>query len=341
MKSANVLSAFLILALSATAASAGGRYGPGVSDTEIKIGEVMPYSGPAAAFGVTGLPERAYFTMLNEKGGVNGRTINFISLDSAYSPPKALEAARRLVEQDRVFAMFGSLGTPVNAALQRYLTDAKVPNLLVRSGASQFNDPRHYPWTVTAGPLYQTEGRIYGTYILAAKPGARIAVLYQHDDYGRDYLAGLRAGRGAKADVMIAATATYEVSDPTVDSQVIALNASGANTMVYIATPKFAALAIRKVADLGWKPLQIVNFPAATTTIMKAAGRAAATGVTTAWSAGVDPSDPTRAGEAEMIAYRDFMKRYYPQGEPENAFALNGYSLAIWTRKSCGAAVTT
>jgi branched-chain amino acid transport system substrate-binding protein len=260
---------------------------------------------------------------------VNGRRINFVSLDSAYSPPKALEAARRLVEQDRVFTMFGSLGTPVNAALQRYLTDAKVPNLFVRSGASQFNDPLHYPWTVTAGPLYQTEGRIYGKYILATKPGAKIAVLYQHDDYGRDYLAGLRAGLGALADAMIVATQTYEISDPTVDSQVIALNASGADTIVYIATPKFAALAIRKVGDLGWKPLQIVNFPSATVTIMKAAGRAAATGMITAFSAGVDPSDPTRAGDPEMIAYRDFMKRYYPQGEPENAFALNGYSVAM------------
>jgi branched-chain amino acid transport system substrate-binding protein len=310
-------------------AAAEKQYGPGVSDTEIKIGEVMPYSGPAAAFGVIGLAEAAYFKMVNEQGGVNGRRIAFLSLDSAYSPPKALEGVRQLVERDRVFAMVGSLGTPVNVATQRYLTDAKVPNLFIRSGASRFNDPEHFPWTISAGPLYRTEARIYGKFILAAKPGAKIAVLLQHDDYGRDYLAGLRDGLGARADAMIVATATYETSDPTVDSQMIALQASGADTLLYIATPKFAALAIRKVGGLGWKPLQIVNFPAATVTIMTAAGTAAATGAITAFSAATDPSDPTRANDPTMQTYRAFMKRYYPGGDPTNAFALNGYSIAI------------
>lgn len=309
-------------------AAAEKQYGPGVSDTEIKIGEVMPYSGPAAAFGVLGRTEQAYFKMLNGKGGVNGRRIAFLSLDSAYSPPKALEAARRLVEQDHVFAMFGDLGTPVNVALLRYLTDARVPNLFVRTGGSQFNDPQHHPWTVPGGPLYATEGWIYGKYILATKPDGKIAVLYQHDDFGKDYVRGLREALGARADAMIVATASYEVSDPTLDSQVITLHASGADVLLHVETPKFAALAIRKVAELGWKPLTILGFPAATISVMKGAGLAASTGIVTALSIGGDPTDPTRAKDPAMIAYREFMRQYDPAANPDDANSFLGYSQA-------------
>jgi branched-chain amino acid transport system substrate-binding protein len=252
----------------------------------------MPYSGPAAAFGVIGIAEAAYFKMVNGQGGVNGRKINFISLDGAYSPPKTLEAARRLVEQDQVLALVGTLGTPTNVGILRYLTDAKVSEPVyshwrIPLQRPQALSPHRSRWSARPHRAW-----VYGKYILAMKPNAKIAVLYQHEDYGRDYLEGLREGLGQRADAIVVATASYETSDPKMDSQIIALRASGADTILYVATPKFAAMAIRKVADLGWKPLQIVNFPAATVTTMKAAGASAATGAIVAFSIGVDPSDP-------------------------------------------------
>jgi branched-chain amino acid transport system substrate-binding protein len=242
------------LALATGLTFAAGQYGPGVSDTEIKIGNTVPYSGPASAYGTIGKSEAAYFAMINDQGGINGRKVNFLSRDDSYSPPKTVEVVRKLVEEDQVLLMFGTLGTPPNTAIQGYLNDNKVPQLFVTTGANKWNDPKHHPWTMGWIPTYQTEARIYARYILKTLPDAKIALLYQNDDFGKDYLIGLRGGLGDKADKMIVATKTYETTDPTVDSQIAALQASGASVLVSAAIPKFAAQAIRKVSDLGWKP---------------------------------------------------------------------------------------
>jgi branched-chain amino acid transport system substrate-binding protein len=230
---------------------AAGQYGPGVSDTEIKIGNAMPYSGPASAFGATGKSEAAYFNMINDHGGISGRKIKFISLDDSYSPPKTVEVVRRLVEQDQVLLLFSVLGTPTNTAIQGYLNDNKVPQLFAVTGADKWNDPKNHPWTMGWRPSYRLEARIYGRYILKNLPDAKIAVLYQNDDFGEDYLVGLREGLGDKASKMIVATQTYETTDPTVDSQIVRLPASSANALVTAAIPKTAAQAIRKVCDIG------------------------------------------------------------------------------------------
>ena len=247
------------LVLATALAFAAGQYGPGASDAEIKIGNTMPYSGPASAYGIIGKTEAAYFAMINEQGGINGRKINFISRDDGYSPPKTVEQVRQLVEQDQVLFLFSALGTPTNVAIRGYLNDNKVPQLFVATGADQWNDPKHFPWTMGLMPSYGTESRIYGRYILENLPDAKIAVLYQNDDYGKDYLNGLRAGLGDKAGKMIVATQSYETTDPTVDSQIVALQGSGANVLLTVAIPKFAAQAIRKVYDIGWKPTHFLN----------------------------------------------------------------------------------
>jgi branched-chain amino acid transport system substrate-binding protein len=231
-----------------------GQYGPGASDTEIKIGNTMPYTGPASAYGVIGKSETAYFNMINEQGGVNGRKINFISRDDGYSPPKTVELVRKLVEEDQVLFTFNILGTPPNTAVQGYLNDNKVPQLFVATGADKWNDPKNHPWTIGYQPSYRVEATIYARYILKNLPNAKIAVLYQNDDFGKDYLIGLREGLGNKADTMIIATKTYETTDPTVDSQIVSLQGSGADTLLTAAIPKFAAQAIRKIYDIGWKP---------------------------------------------------------------------------------------
>ncbi len=233
-------------------AFAAGQYGPGASDTEIKIGNTMPYSGPASAYGVIGKTEAAYFNMLNEQGGINGRKINFISRDDGYSPPKTVELVRKLVEEDQVLFTFNILGTPPNTAVQGYLNDNKVPQLFVATGADKWNDPKNHPWTMGWQPSYRVEARIYGRYILKNLPNAKIAVLYQNDDFGKDYLIGLREGLGDKADKMIIAVQSYETTDATLDSQVVSLQASGADVLLTAAISKFAAQAIRKVYDLGW-----------------------------------------------------------------------------------------
>ena len=242
------------LVLAGGAAFAAGQYGPGASDTEIKIGNTMPYSGPASAYGIIGKTEGAYFAMINEQGGINGRKINFISRDDGYSPPKTVEVVRQLVEQDQVLFLFSTLGTPPNSAIHSYLNDNKVPQLFVASGANKWDDPKHFPWTMGFIPTYGTESHIYARYILQNLPDAKIAVLYQNDDFGKDYLNGLRDGLGDQADKMIVATQSYETTDPTVDSQVVALQASGADVLLTAAIPKFAAQAIRKIYDIGWKP---------------------------------------------------------------------------------------
>src|SRR3982751_744149 len=235
------------------------QYGPGASDTEIKIGNTIPYSGPASAYGTIGKVEAAYFRMVNEQGGVNGRKINYITLDDGYSPPKAVEMARRLVEQDEVLFMVSTLGTPSNSAIHKYMNQKKVPHLFLATGASKWNDPKDFPWTMGFNPNYQSEGKLYGQHILATRPNAKIAVLYQNDDYGKDYLKGFMDGLGEKCKGMVVKTVTYEVTDPTVDSQIVPLQGSGADTFFNITTPKFAAQAIRKAFDIGWKPLHYLN----------------------------------------------------------------------------------
>jgi hypothetical protein len=242
------------LALTGGLAFAAGQYGPGASDSEIKIGNTMPYSGPASAYATIGKAEAAYFTMINEQGGVNGRKINFISRDDGYSPPKTVEVVRKLVEEDQVLLIFNPLGTPPNTAIRGYLNENKVPQLFVATGADKWNDPKNFPWTMGYQPSYRIEARIYGRYILKEQPNAKIALLYQNDDFGKDYLIGLREGLGDKADKMLVATKTYETTDPTVDSQIVSLQGSGADVLVTAAIPKFAAQAIRKVYDIGWKP---------------------------------------------------------------------------------------
>src|ERR1700756_1040121 len=237
-----------VFALTSSTALAQKKYDTGASDTEIKIGNIMPYSGPASAYGVIGKTEKAYFDKINAEGGINGRKVNFISYDDGYSPPKAVEQARKLVESDEVLLIFNSLGTPPNSAIHKYMNEKKVPQLFVATGATKWNDPKEFPWTMGWQPNYQSETQIYAKYILKEKPNARIAVLYQNDDYGKDYLKGLKDGLGKKADSMIVAEESFETSEPTIDSHIVKLKSSGANVFVDIATPKFAAQAIKKVA---------------------------------------------------------------------------------------------
>ena len=251
--------ALILLAASGSSALAQKKYDPGVTDTEIKIGNIMPYSGPASAYGVIGRTEAAYFRKINTEGGINGRKINFISYDDAYSPPKAVEQARRLVESDEVLLIFDPLGTPSNTAIQKYMNAKKVPQLFVSTGATKWNDPQNFPWTMGWQPNYQSEARIYARYILRERPNARIGVLYQNDDYGKDYLKGLKDGLGDKAASMIVAEDAYEVAETTIDSHVVKMKSLNADVFVDIATPKFAAQAIRKTGEIGWKPLHILN----------------------------------------------------------------------------------
>src|SRR5580698_4136134 len=264
---------------------------PGVTDTEVKIGQTIPYSGPASAYGVIGRTEAAYFKMINDQGGVNGRKINFISLDDAYSPPKTVEQIRRLVEQEQVASIFNSLGTPPNVAIRQYLNDNKVPQLFVATGAATFSDPAHFPWTMGWQPNYQTEAKIFGKHILKTKPDAKIGVLYQNDGFGKDYLIGLKDGLGADHASMVIKEASYETSEPTIDSQVVTLQGSGADVFLIAATPKFAAQAIRKTFDLGWNAVRYVtNVSVSVTTVLKPAGLDKSKDLITAYY-GKDPTD--------------------------------------------------
>lgn len=304
------------------------KYGPGVTDTEIKIGQTMPYSGPVSAVHVIGESEGAYFRMINEQGGINGRRIIFISLDDAYSPPKTLEQTRRLVEQDGVLAIMGSFGSPTNAAIQKYLNANHVPQLFIQAGASRWNDPSRFPWTIPFVDLLRSEAVVYGQYILATNPHARIAVLYQNDDFGRDYLAGLTENLGGDAARMIVATAAYEATDPTVDSDIVRLRASGADTLLIAANPKFAAQAIRKVAEIGWHPTRfLAQVSASVTSVLAPAGLEQSTGVMTATSSKT-VGDPQWNDDPDYRAWLAFMRQHYPGGNIDNGFALVGYSNA-------------
>jgi ABC-type branched-subunit amino acid transport system substrate-binding protein len=314
------------------------KYGPGASDTEIKLGQTMPYSGPASAYGAIGKAEVAYFQMINEQGGINGRKINLISLDDAYSPPRAVEQVRKLVEEDEVLALFQNLGTPSNSAVHKYVNAKKVPHLFLATGATKWGDPQNFPWTIGFQPAYQTEGQIYAKYILKNKPAAKIAVLYQNDDYGKDYLKGLKDGLGDKVS-MIVAEASYEVSDPTVDSQIVTLKASGADTMFTIATPKFAAQSIRKVADIGWQPLHFVNNVASSVgAVLTPAGLDKSTGLITALYL-KDPLDPKWETDPGMMRWHAFMKKYMPDANLTDFNYVYGFGAAqlmTMVLKACG-----
>lgn len=320
-------SAVLVFFAIALPAEAQNKYDPGASDTEIKIGNIMPYSGPASAYGTIGKAEAAYFRKINDAGGINGRKINFISVDDGYSPPKTVEAARRLVEQDEVLFIFNALGTPTNSAIHRYMNANKVPQLFVASGASKWGDPQHFPWTMGGQPNYRTEGRIYAQHILKTKPRGRIAVLYQNDDYGRDYLQGFKDGLGDRAK-QIVAEASYASSDPTVDSQIIQLQASGADVFFNITTPKFAAMAIRKAYDIGWRPLQYLNTVSFSVgSVLKPAGLEKSVGLITAAYL-KDPTDRQWQDDPAIRQWRAFMQKYYPEGNQADSLNLYGYALA-------------
>jgi branched-chain amino acid transport system substrate-binding protein len=316
-----------------------GKYGPGASDTEIKLGQTMPYSGPASAYGTIGKLHAAYFRMINEQGGINGRKINLISLDDGYSPPKAVEQVRKLVEQDEVLALFQTLGTPSNSAIHKYVNAKKVPHLFLATGATKWADPKNFPWTIGFNLSYQAEGVIYAKYLLKEKPNAKIAILYQNDDYGKDLLKGVKDGLGAKGAKMIVAEATYEVSDPTVDSQIVSLQGSGADTFIDIATPKFAAQAIRKAHDSGWKPLHIMNNVGASVgSVLAPAGLDKSAGLVT-MQYYKDPNDPQWKDDPAMLEWRAFMGRYYKEGDPKDTSNLYAYITAqtmVQVLKQCG-----
>jgi len=323
----------------ATPAAAQKNYGPGVSDTEIKLGQTMPYSGPVSAYGTIGKAEAAYFAMINDQGGVNGRKITLISLDDAYSPPKTVEQTRKLIEQEGVLLDFNPLGTPSNTAIQKYMNERKVPQLFVATGATKWGDPAHFPWTMGWQPTYQTEGHIFAKYLLQDRPNAKLAILYQNDDYGKDYLKGMKDGLGDHAGKMIVAEVTYETSDPTIDSQIIQLQASGADTFYDVTTPKFAAQAIRKTYDIGWKPLHLLNgVSTSVSAVLTPAGIEKSIGVITLIY-GKDPTDPAWQNDQGYKDWAAWMKKYYSDGDLTDAFNVYGYSVAqtmVQVLKQCG-----
>jgi ABC-type branched-subunit amino acid transport system substrate-binding protein len=329
----------LVVAAAAATAIAQKQYGTGASDTEIKIGNIMPYSGPASAYGLIGKTEAAYFRKINAEGGVNGRRINFISYDDSYSPPKAVEQARKLVEGDEVLFIFHSLGTPSNSAIQKYLNEKKVPQLFVATGATKWNDPKHFPWTMGWQPNYQSEGRIYAKYILKERPTGKIGILYQNDDTGKDYVKGIRDGLGARADSMIVGEESYEVTNPTIDSHVVALKSRNADIFISLTTPKFAAQSIRKVAELGWKPLFILNsIGTSTGSVMRPAGFESGQGIISV-AYMKDPTDPEWKDDAGIKHVDEFLMRYFPDGNREDSQIMAGYNVAqtlIHVLRACG-----
>jgi len=339
MKRMFVPAAFVLAAaLAASPALAQKKYDPGASDKEIKIGNINPYSGPASAYGAIGKAIGAYFKKVNDEGGINGRKINFVTYDDGYSPPKAVEMARKLVEQDEVLFIFQSLGTPSNSAIHKYMNAKKVPQLFVATGASKWNDPKNFPWTMGWQPNYQTEGTIYAQHILKNTPNAKIGILYQNDDFGKDVLQGFKSGLGAKTG-MIVKEVTYEVSDPTVDSQMTQLQSSGADTFINITTPKFAAMAIRKAYDSGWKPVHYVNnVGAAVGSVLVPAGLEKSVGVMTTRYL-KDPTDKASANDPAILEWTAFMKKYYPDGNLLDSNPFYGWAVAqtmVQVLKQCG-----
>jgi branched-chain amino acid transport system substrate-binding protein len=331
------LIALVLAALSVHPVAAEKKYDPGASDTEIRIGNIVPYSGPASAYGVNGKTIAAYVDKVNAEGGINGRKIRFISYDDAYSPPKAIEQARKLVESDEVLLIFYSLGTPSNTAIQKYMNLKKVPQLFVATGATKWNDPKNFPWTMGWSPNYQGEGHIYAQYLLRHHPDGRIGVLYQNDDYGKDYLKGLKDGLAGKMPIV--AEAPYETSDPTVDSQIVTLKASGATIFFNVATPKFAAQAIKKAGEIDWKPLQLLNNVSRSVgAVLKPAGFHNAQGIL---SAGYtkDATDPAWTDDPAFRQWSAFMDRYYPGGDKTDSTTVTAYTVAqglVQVLKQCG-----
>ena len=335
------LSAIVAAALTAhSAAHAQKTYGPGVTDTEIKLGQTMPYSGPASALSAVGRANVAYFAMVNANGGVNGRKINLLSLDDGYSPPKTVEQTRRLVEVDNILAIFAPLGTAPNTAIHKYLNARKVPHLFIATNLMRWADPEHFPWTIQAPrPPFRLDAKFFADYILKTRPNAKIAVLYQNDDFGKDYLSGLKDALGEKARTMIVAEASYELTDPTVASQITTLKDSGADTFADFTTPKFGAQAIRRVYDIGWKPLHLILFTAASVdAVLRPAGLEKAVGLISS-AVAKDPGDPQWRDDPAVKEYLAWAKKWYPDGDPYDWSNVLGYSLAqlmVHVLKGCG-----
>jgi len=321
------IAALLALCLASPLALAQKKYDPGASDKEIKIGNINPYSGPASAYGTIGKSISAYFKKVNAEGGINGRMVNFISYDDGYSPPKTVEMARKLVEQDEVLLLFQPLGTPSNSAIHKYMNSKKVPQLFVATGATKWNDPKNFPWTMGWQPNYQTEGAIYAQHIIKTKPNAKIAILYQNDDYGKDYLEGFKRGLGKRTN-MIVKEVSYEVTDPTVDSQMVQLQASGADVFFNITTPKFAAQAIRRAFDSGWKPVHYLNSVSASVgSVLKPAGFDKSVGlISTQYLK--DPTDVAWASDPAVLEWIAFMAKYFPEGDKTDASNFYGWAVA-------------
>jgi branched-chain amino acid transport system substrate-binding protein len=318
----------LLAASVASAAHAQKKYDPGATDTEIKIGNIMPYSGPASAYAVIGKTEDAYFRKINAEGGINGRKINFISYDDGYSPPKAVEQARKLVEADEVLLIFNPLGTPSNSAIQKYMNTKKVPQVFVSSGAAKWNDPKNFPWTIGWQPSYQVEARIYAAYILKNYPGKTIGVMYQNDDFGKDYIIGLREGLGDQANKLIVVEASYETTSPTVDSQVVQIKGANADIFINVATPKFAAQAIKKIAELAWHPVHFLsNVSVSIGGVLQPAGIEASQGILSAAYL-KDPKDKTWKDDPAMNEWRAFMTKWYPEGDQTDSATTFGYGVA-------------
>jgi ABC-type branched-subunit amino acid transport system substrate-binding protein len=330
---------FSLLVASSGGALAQKKYDTGATDTEIKIGNIMPYSGPASAYGVIGKTEAAYFKKINDAGGINGRKINFISYDDAYSPPKTVEQARKLVESDEVLFVFNSLGTPPNSAIQKYMNSKKVPQLFVATGATKWNDPQNFPWTMGWQPNYQSETQIYAKYILKNHPSAKMAVLFQNDDYGKDYLKGLKDGLGGKAASMIVAEESFETSEPTIDSHMVKLKATGADIFVNISTPKFAAQAIKKLAEIQWKPIHFLNNVSASVgSVIKPAGFENSQDIISAAYL-KDASDKQWDDDPGMKEFYAFMNKDFPEGDKLDGGTVVGYGVAqtlVQVLKQCG-----
>ena len=329
----------LSLAWTAPALSAEKKYDTGASDGEIKVGQTVPLSGPASAYATIGKAQAAYMKMVNDQGGVNGRKINLIQYDDAYSPPKTVEQVRKLVESDEVLLTFQIIGTAPNVAVQKYLNAKKVPQLFAATGAARFTDPKNFPWTMGFNPSYLVEGRIYGQYILKEHPNAKVGVLYQNDDLGKDYLNGIKAGLGDKASAMIVSEASYEVSDPTIDSQLLKIKAAGADLLFSAATPKQAAQAIKKLHELDWRPVHIVDINATSVgAVLQPAGLEASKGVISV-NYGKDPLDPQWKDDPGMKRYFEFMAKYYPDGDKNSNFNTYGYGnaeLLVTILRMCG-----